>query len=100
MVRVSTIAVILAVLMATTAKAQNYPPFLHEAEKVLAEEFQKAEQRDWQEWRSLQEWRIRQADEEDDAICASYPNYSYCREQLLAIRRDCAQAGYFFEPCD
>src|SRR6266700_7017132 len=100
MARVSTIAIILAALTAATAKAQNYHPFLHEAEKVLADEFQKVEQQDWQQWRSQQEWRIRQADEEDDAICQGYPNYTNCRERLLAIRRDCAQAGYFFEPCD
>ncbi len=33
------------------AKAQNYPPFLHQAELVLANEFRKLEQQDWQEWR-------------------------------------------------
>jgi len=99
MIRVSTI-IIAVILSAATVKAQNYPPFLHEAEKVLADEFQKVEQRDWQQWHSEQERRIRQADEEDHAICQRYPDYSNCREQLLAIRRECAQAGYFFEPCD
>jgi hypothetical protein len=100
MVRVSVAALIFGALSTASAMGQNYPPFLHEAEQVLFHEFQKLADQDWREWRSQQEWRIRQADEEDDAICARYQNYSNCREQLLAIRRDCAQAGYFFEPCD
>jgi hypothetical protein len=100
MVRVSVTALIFGALSTASAMGQNYPPFLHEAERVLVSEFQKLADQDWQEWRSLQERRIRQADEEDDAICASYQNYSNCREQLLAIRRACAQAGYFFESCD
>lgn len=100
MVRVSVISIILATLGAATAKAQNYPPFLHEAEKILADEFQKLELQDWEQWRSQQEWRVRQADEEDDAICQGYPNYRNCREELLAIRRHCAHAGWFFEWCD
>jgi hypothetical protein len=100
MSRVSTIAIALAVLSTATANAQIYPPFLQEAEKILAKEFERLEAQDWQQWRSWHEGRIQEADEEDHAICERYPDYSNCREQLLAIRRDCAQAGYFFEPCD
>ena len=62
MVRISTI-LIAAILSAASAKAQNYPPFLHQAELVLANEFRKLEQQDWQEWRQQQEWRLRRADE-------------------------------------
>jgi hypothetical protein len=100
MVRISVTALVFGALSTASAMGQNYPPFLHQAERVLVYEFQKLGDQDWQEWRSQQEWRIRQADEEDDAICQGYSNYSSCREQLLAIRRDCARAGYFFEPCD
>ena len=103
MVRVSTIAVILAVLSGATAKAQNYPPFLHDAERVLANEFQKLEQQDWQEWRQQQEWRVRQADDEDHAICQRQDHYPYsdCRAKLLDIRHECAQGADFFDiECD
>jgi hypothetical protein len=101
MAQVSIIAIILAVLSAATARAQNYPPFLHEAEQVLVNEFQKLGDQDWGEWRPQQEWRLRQADDDDDAICQGYQNYSDCRAQLLAIRRECARTGYFFESaCD
>jgi hypothetical protein len=47
MAQVSIIAIILAVLSAATARAQNYPPFLHEAEQVLVNEFQKLGDLDW-----------------------------------------------------
>ena len=57
MVRMSTI-IIAVILSAATAQAQNYPPFLHEAEQVLVNEFRKLEQQDWQEWRKQQEWRL------------------------------------------
>jgi len=40
MVRMSTI-IIAVILSAATAQAQNYPPFLHEAEQVLVNEFRK-----------------------------------------------------------
>ena len=50
MVRISTI-LIAVILSAASANAQNYPPFLHEAELVLANEFRKLEQQDWQELR-------------------------------------------------
>src|SRR5207249_376511 len=68
MVRMSTI-IIAVILGAATAKAQNYPPFLHEAEQALVNEFWKLEQQDWQEWRQQQERRLRRADDEDDATC-------------------------------
>src|SRR6266849_6845766 len=68
MVRMSTI-IIAVILGAATAKAQNYPPFLHDAEQTLVNEFRKLEQQDWQEWRQQQERRLRQADDEDDATC-------------------------------
>jgi hypothetical protein len=58
--------IIAVILSAATAKAQNYPPFLHKAEQALVNEFLKLEQQDWQEWREQQEWRLRQADDEDD----------------------------------
>ena len=102
MIRVSTI-VIAVILSAATAKAQNYPPFLREAEQVLADEFQKLEQLDWLEWRNRQEWRIQQADEEDHAICLRQDHYPYsdCRAKLLDIRHECAQGGDFFDiECD
>ncbi len=104
MARMSAI-IIAVILSAATAKAQNYPPFLREAEQVLFTEFQKLEHHDWQEWRQQQEWRLRQADDEDDATCwrlqEHYP-YSDCRAKLLAIRRECAQGvGDFFDSdCD
>ncbi len=103
MVRISTISIIVVVLTAVTAQAQNYPPFLHEAEQTFVNEFRKLEQQDWQEWRRQQEWRLRQADDEDNATCRLEDRYPYsdCRAQLLAIRRDCAQGGDFFESaCD
>ena len=101
MVRISTI-LIAAILSAASAKAQNYPPFLHQAELVLANEFRKLEQQDWQEWRQQQEWRLRRADDEDDAICWRHQDqYSECRAKLLAIRHECAQGGDFFDSeCD
>ena len=103
MVRMSTV-IIVVILSAATAKAQNYPPFLHEAEQALVNEFRKLEQQDWQEWRQQQERRLRQADDEDDATCwrlqDHYP-YSDCRAKLLAIRQECAQGGDFFNSeCD
>ena len=104
MARMSTI-IFAVILSATTAKAQNYPPFLHEAEQVLANEFRELARQDWQEWREQQEWRLRQADDEDDATCwrlqEHYP-YSDCRAKLLAIRRECARGvGDFFDSdCD
>src|SRR6266571_7284098 len=93
MVRMSTI-IIAVILGAATAKAQNYPPFLHEAEQALVNEFRKRAQQDWQEWRQQQERRLRQADDEDDATCWQdrYP-YSDCRAKLLAIRQECARGG-------
>ena len=51
MVRMSAI-IIAVILSAATAEAQNYPPFLHEAEQALANEFWKLGQQDWQEWRA------------------------------------------------
>jgi len=103
MVRMSTI-IIAVILSAATAKAQNYPPFLHDAEQVLANEFKKLEQQDWQEWRQQQEWRVKQADDEDDAICRrlqDYHPYSDCRARLLTIRHECAQGADFFDiECD
>ncbi len=102
MVRISTIT-IAVILSATTAKAQNYPPFLHEAEQALVNEFRKRAQQDWQEWRQQQERRLRQADDEDDATCWQdrYP-YSDCRAKLLAIRQECARGGgdFFDSECD
>src|SRR5947209_5828961 len=104
MTRMSTI-IIPVILSAATAKAQNYPPFLHEAEQALANEFRKLERQNWQKWREQQEWRLTQADDEDDATCwrlkDHYP-YRDCREKLLAIRRECAQGvGDFFDSdCD
>ena len=104
MVRMSPI-IIAVILSAATAKAQNYPPFLRDAEQVLITEFQKLEHDDWQEWREQQEWRLTQADDEDDATCwrlqDHYP-YRDCRAKLLAIRRECAQGvGDFFDSdCD
>ena len=99
MVRISTI--LIAVIL-SAASAQNYPPFLHEAELVLANEFRKLEQQDWQEWRQQQEWRLRRADDEDDATCWRLQDqYSECRAKLLAIRHECAQGGDFFDSeCD
>ncbi len=38
MVRMSTV-IIVVILSAATAKAQNYPPFLREAEQALVSEF-------------------------------------------------------------
>ena len=104
MVRMSTI-IIAVILGGAAAKAQNYPPFLREAEQVFANEFRKLEQQDWQEWRQQQEWRLRQADDEDDATCwrlQDYYQYSDCRAKLLAIRRGCARGvGDFFDSdCD
>jgi hypothetical protein len=105
MVRMSTI-IIAVILSSATAEAQNYPPFLREAEQALANEFRKLEQQDWQEWRQQQEWRLRQADNEDDATCwrlqEHYPYYSDCRAKLLAIRQECARGvGDFFDSeCD
>ena len=105
MARISTI-IIVVILSAATAEAQNYPPFLREAEQVLANEFRELEQQDWQEWREQQEWRLRQADDEDDATCWRlqdyYRSYSDCRAKLLAIRRECARGvGDFFDSdCD
>ena len=104
MVRMSTV-IIVVILSAATAKAQNYPPFLREAEQALVSEFRKLERQDWQEWRQQQESRLRQADDEDDATCwrlqDHYP-YSDCRAKLLAIRRECARGvGDFFDSgCD
>jgi hypothetical protein len=102
MLRVSVTALVFSALSAATAIGQNYPPFLHEAEQVFVYEFQKLGDQDWGEWRPQQEWRLRQADDEDDATCRlqDYHSYSDCRAILLSIRRECAQAGYFFEPCD
>jgi hypothetical protein len=78
MSRVSIIALIAAILNTTTTTAQNYPAFLHEAEQVLANEFEKMERQDRQQWRQQQEWRLLQADEEDDAICRRVQNqYRY-----------------------
>ena len=57
MVRMSTV-IIVVILSAATAKAQNYPPFLREAEQALVSEFRKLEQQDWQEWRQQQESRL------------------------------------------
>jgi arylamine N-acetyltransferase len=89
---------------AATAKAQNYPPFLHEAKQALVKEFRNLEQQDWQEWRQQQEWRLRQADDEDDATCRrlqDHSPYSDCRAKLLAIRQECARGADFFESeCD
>ena len=104
MVRMSAI-IIAVILSAATAKAQNYPPFLHEAEQALVNEFRKLEQQDWQEWRQQQEWRLRQADEADDAACwrlQGHYSYGECRAKLLAIRRECARGvGDFFDSdCD
>ena len=45
MARMSTI-IIAVILSAATAKAQNYPPFLREAEQALANEFRELEQQD------------------------------------------------------
>src|SRR5260370_41048917 len=91
MVRMSTI-IIAVVLSAATAEAQNYPPFLREAEQALANEFRKLAQQDWQEWRQQQERAPRQADKEDDATCWRLQGpyrYSGCRANFLAIRRGC-----------
>jgi hypothetical protein len=101
-----TISIILVILSAATAKAQNYPLFLREAEQALANEFRELKPQDWQEWRQQQQWRLRQADDEDDATCwrlqDHYPSYSDCRAKLLAIRRECARGvGDFFDSdCD
>jgi arylamine N-acetyltransferase len=104
MVRVSVIATAFCTLSAAAAVGQNYPPFLHEAEQFLTHEFQKLADQDWQEWRPQQEWRLRQADDEDHETCQrlqNYHPYSDCRAILLSIRRECAQAGDFFESaCD
>jgi hypothetical protein len=51
MVRMNTISTIVVILSAVTAEAQNYPPFLREAEQALANEFRQLEHQDWQEWR-------------------------------------------------
>ena len=105
MLRMSTISIIVVILSAATAEAQNYPPFLREAEQALANEFRQLEHQDWQEWRQQQEWRLRQADDEDDATCwrlqEHYP-YSDCRAKLLSIRQECARGvGDFFDSeCD
>ena len=104
MVRMSTV-IIVVILSAATAKAQNYPPFLREAEQALVSEFRKLEQQDWQEWRQQQESRLRQADDEDDATCWRVQDrhqYSDCRAKLLAIRQECARGvGDFFDSeCD
>jgi hypothetical protein len=105
MVRTNTI-VIAVILSAAIAHAQNYPPFLREAEQALANEFRELERQEWQQWRQQQEWRVRQADQEDDATCwrlrGYYPSYSDCRARLLAMRRECAQAGadFFDGDCD
>ena len=104
MLRMSTISIIVVILSAATAEAQNYPPFLREAEQALANEFRQIEHQDWQEWRQQQEWRLQQADDEDDATCwrlQDHHPYSDCRAKLLAIRRECAQGGDFFDSeCD
>jgi len=100
----STISIIVVILSAATTKAQNYPPFLREAEWALANEFRQLEHQDWHAWRQQQEWRLRQADDEDDATCwllhDDYP-YSDCRAQLVAIRQECAGGGDLFDSdCD
>src|SRR5260370_23077603 len=100
----SQISIIVVILSAATAEAQNYPPYLREAEQALANEFRQLERQDWQEWRQQQEWRLRQADNEDDATCwrlqDNYP-YSDCRAKLLTIRQACARGGDFFDSaCD
>jgi len=103
MVRVSVTAIVFGALSVATAMGQNYPAFFYEAEQVLVYEFQKLGHQDWGEWRSQQEWRLRQADDEDDATCRlqDYYTYSDCRAMLLSIRRECAQAGDFFDSaCD
>jgi arylamine N-acetyltransferase len=104
MFRVILVVLVVVILNAATAIGQNYPPFLTEAEQVLVHEFEKIGDQDWQEWRSQQEWRLRQADDEDHATCNRvryYHPYSDCRAMLLSIRRECAQAGDFFESsCD
>jgi len=100
MLRMSTISIIVVILSAATAEAQNYPPFLREAEQALANEFRQLEHQDWQEWRQQQEWRLRQADDEDDATCwrlQDYYPYSDCRAKLLATRQECARGGDFFD---
>ena len=104
MSRVSLVSTIFATLSAASASAQHYPPFLHEAEQALADEFQKMEQQDWPQWRQHQEGRLRQADDDDNATCwrleGRYP-YGECRAKLLGIRRECAQVGDFFDlECD
>jgi hypothetical protein len=105
MVRMTTI-VVAVIVSAAIAQAQNYPPFLREAEQALANEFRELERQDWQQWRPQQEWRVRQADDEDDATCwrlqDRYSSYSDCRARLLAIRQECARGiGEFFDSdCD
>jgi hypothetical protein len=103
MLRVSVIALIFSALSATTAIGQNYPPFFYEAEQVLVYEFQKLRDQDWGKWRPQQEWRLREADDEDDTTCRLQNYYTFvdCRAILLSIRRECSQAGDFFESaCD
>src|SRR3989442_6625753 len=73
MARISTI-IIVVILSAATAEAQNYPPFLREAEQVLANEFRELEQQDWQEWREQQEWRFRKAGEGGEWNLSRLPN--------------------------
>jgi hypothetical protein len=103
MVRLSVSAIVFSALSVVTAMGQNYPPFFHEAEQVLVYEFQKLRNQDWREWRLQQDWRLRRADDEDDATCRlqDFHPYSDCRAMLLSMRRECAQAGDFFESaCD
>jgi len=103
MVRTATISILILTFTGVTAQSQNYSPFRYEAEQALLNEFGKLAQQDWQPWRQQQEWRLQQADEQDDVICRRQDQYPYsdCRAQLLAIRRDCAQGGDFFEKaCD
>jgi hypothetical protein len=103
MIRISVTAFIFGALSTASAMGQTYPPFLHEAERVLVYEYQRLGGQDWHEWRSKQEWRLQQADEADDATCRlqDYHPYSDCRAMLLSIRQECARGGDFFETaCD
>jgi hypothetical protein len=98
-----TISTFVLILVAATARAQNYPRFQYESEQILLNEFRKSGQQDWQAWRQQQDWRLQQADDQDDATCRRQDHYPYsdCRAQLLAMRQDCAQGGDFFESaCD
>jgi hypothetical protein len=101
-------AIITIILSTWPVMAQNYEPFLREAEQALVDEFRELSpqgRQDWREWRREQDWRLRQADDEDDSAChrlTGYPSYAECRAKLLALRRECAaEGGDFFDlECD